>query len=208
MARQSKPLGKKTGSRRPNRRFLIYCEGRITERIYIDGVKQELRNAGVQVEVGPKHGEPVGLVRAAAKHALRFTARDPERFDEVWCVFDVEAPEAHGGLDEAVALAEQHSIQCAITNPCFELYLLLHFGDQKNHLTTGAACELLELKKCCGYTTAGKRFDFDAVRPGRPAAEARARALHARHADSPLKDRNPWTGFHALLESLQSGTTT
>jgi hypothetical protein len=208
VARQSKPLGRKTGSRRPNRRFLIYCEGRITERIYIDGVKQELRNAGVQVEVGPKHGEPVGLVRAAAKHARRFTTSDPEHFDEVWCVFDVEAPRAHCGLDEATALAEQHSILCAITNPCFELFLLLHFGAQNGHLTTDAACELLERKKCCGYTTAGKRFDFAAVRPGRHAAEARARALDARHADSPLRERNPWTGFHVLLESLQSGTTT
>lgn len=119
MAGQSKSLGKKTGSRRPNRRFLIYCEGRVTERIYIDGVKQELRNAGVQVVVGPKHGEPVGLVRAATKHARSFTARDPGRFDEVWCVF------------------------------------------------------------------------FDSVRPGRPAAEARARALDARHGESPLRDRNP-----------------
>jgi RloB-like protein len=144
-------------------------------------------------------------VTAARNHAGLAAKRGPEEaFDEVWCIFDVEAPEPHGSLERALDLAEKHQIRCAPSNTCFELWILLHFGDQNGYLTTDQACSLLESRKCCGYTKSGKRFDVGAVMPLRDAAVERAEKLAARHTGSPPAGRNPWTTVHELIHALQN----
>ena len=50
--------------------------------------------------------------------------------DEFWCVFDVEWPRNHPGLSEAIQQAGANDIKLAVSNPCFELWLILHF---QNH---------------------------------------------------------------------------
>jgi RloB-like protein len=92
----------------------VFCESDVTEAIYLDGLKQELRNAGVKIVVGPKHCEPLGLVRAALRYAKQFDKGTPEAFDEVWCVFDIEAQTAHGSVYQALQLAEDHGVKCAV----------------------------------------------------------------------------------------------
>jgi hypothetical protein len=206
--RASKPLKRSLGTAWLRRRFLIYCEGQVTERIYLDGIKQQLRNGGVEIVVGSKHGEPLGLVEAAVKHAKQFKPKSPERFDEVWCVFDVEAPIPHGSLAEALRCAERENVGCAVSNPCFELWLLLHFGDHRGHLSTEQACELLEAKKCCGYTVDRKRFEYGTVRPSQDAALRRAVQLTELHGEAPVGKRNPSTSFHLLLDALRNGSMT
>jgi len=203
----SKPLGRRTGSRRTNRRYLVFCEGEVTEEIYLEGLKQELRNAGVKIVVGPKHCEPLGLVRAAIRHAAQFGKDAPEAFDEIWCVFDIEAPIAHGSLGQALRLAEGSGVKCAISGPCFELWLLLHFREQRGYLTTDKACSLLESGRHCGYTVASKRFDFAAVWPHRDLAQERAVKLAAQLDEALVADRNPWTDFHRLVEALMRGSS-
>jgi hypothetical protein len=50
--RTSKPLGRRYGSRPLGKRFLIFCEGAVTEKIYLDGIKRELHNAGSRSSSG------------------------------------------------------------------------------------------------------------------------------------------------------------
>jgi hypothetical protein len=50
--------------------------------------------------------------------------------DEVWCVFDVDE---HPKLAEARDQANANGIQLAVSNPCFELWLLLHFQEHRAH---------------------------------------------------------------------------
>src|SRR5690606_41139889 len=47
-------------------------------------------------------------------------------FDEVWCVFDVDE---HPRVNDACQMARDNNIQVAVSNPCFELWLLFHFRD-------------------------------------------------------------------------------
>jgi len=51
-------------------------------------------------------------------------------FDTVWCVFDVDD---HSRLAEAVAQAEEFGFNVAISNPCFEVWLIWHFEDLTAH---------------------------------------------------------------------------
>lgn len=74
--------------------------------------------------------------RAAAKK--REAQRDAKSrrdeflaYDEVWCVFDVDE---HPHLHDARQQARDNGIDLAVSNPCFELWALLHFQDHTAHI--------------------------------------------------------------------------
>jgi hypothetical protein len=88
-----------------------------TERAYFEGLKKLNRNAAIRIE---RSGvAPLGLVM----YASRLRARRPEAFDEVWCVVDVDDFD----ISAALVVARREAISLAISNPCFEFWLLLHF---------------------------------------------------------------------------------
>ncbi|AWL39880.1 RloB family protein [Streptomyces sp. SM18] len=137
--KRGKPLRRPKGVRQEQRRFLIYCEGECTENQYFRGLRSDLRALPVQICMGGEHGEPKSVVRAAIEHKKR-AARSPQdrwtEYDEVWCVLDVEAPTPHAGLSDALRLAERHGIEVALTNPCFELWIMLHFTEVSGYQTS------------------------------------------------------------------------
>ena len=52
-------------------------------------------------------------------------------FDEIWCVFDTDA---HENLPHAIEEARQSGIAVAVSNPCFELWLVLHVREQTAYI--------------------------------------------------------------------------
>lgn len=204
MPRQHKPLRRGYGRRVERQRFLIYCEGELTEITYFKGVRRELRASTVRLEIVAGRGEPHGLVEKAVDHqrrAPRSEADGFEPYDQVWCVFDVEAPRPHARLAAALALARRNRVHCAISNPCFELWLLLHFQDQTGYLTTEDACD--RLGRCpCGYSGRTKRLDYEALRGQRAQAVTRAALLDRKNDGEAVELRNPWTSVHVLVDTL------
>lgn len=201
----SRSLQRRPGTREPRRRFLIYCEGRNTECIYLAGVKQLLRATNVSIKVGSGSGEPVGLVQQAVQHQKR-AHRCPEdgyeAYDEVWCVFDTEWPNPHPALDRALQIAKKARINCAITNPCFELWLIWHVMDWHRAISTESACQKA-LDTIPGYHAKRKLFIFDDISAGIPAARRRAKQSDRRHGpETPVARRNPWSSMWELLDRL------
>ena len=49
-----------------------------------------------------------------------------EEKDEVWAVFDRDE---HPQFEEAVRLCEQNGVKVGRSNPCFEVWLILHLRD-------------------------------------------------------------------------------
>lgn len=201
MARSAKPSGQNRRSnlrgRRPQqklrRTFLIFCEGRITERRYLEALRKtpEVRNS-VSIRIGRKYGMPLQLVKAAIKETS-------SHIDDVWCVFDVEAPTPHPDLLEAVALAKKNNVSVAISNPCFELWLLLHFED---HQKPATATQLTK-----HFPT--KNIDGSFYVPHRHEAAQRARALHEIHESrgKTLPDNNPSSAMYRLMKAVDLATT-
>ncbi|MEO3773765.1 RloB family protein [Micromonospora sp. B9E7] len=205
MARPGKPLRRQPGTRQERKTYLVCCEGENTEPLYFKGLRRELRAGNVRIEVFSGHGEPYGVVEKAVAEANR-AATQGDGYDEVWCVFDVEAPEAHARLSAALALAARHGVNCAISNPCFEVYLLLHY-EELSYLTSNEACRRLE-RHPCGYRRRGKLLDFEALRASRPDAFRRAARLDRLSAGRPLADRNPSTSVPGLVTALESDAAT
>ena len=204
-ARRVPSLRRRVGVRTPRRTLLVFCEGRRTEPDYLEALKQEptVRDAAsvdIRVERNVT-GVPLTLVQAAAEARARNSREDGE-IDEVWCLFDVEWPQNHPKLPEARARAEASGVRLAISNPCFELWLALHFEDQTAWLDTPAAEKLRrDLDK-----SAGKGLDGSKYMPRRADAAERARVLTAKHAGdgTGFPDDNPSSGMYLLLEAIES----
>lgn len=195
---RKKSLKRKTGTRPERRTFLVFTEGKLTEPTYINGLKSldmVRRNTGITVEVREPHVVPMSLVRAAVAAADR-------EIDQVWCVFDVESPQPHPNLKEAVALAAKEGVHVAISNPCFELWLTLHDRAHRRAVTTDEAVALAN--KLAGVEKKAIT-DVGWFLERRAAAIARAEELDAMHKrnGTTFPKTNPSCGVPLLLQALE-----
>jgi hypothetical protein len=90
----------------------------------------------LDVEIVPEAGVPktvveraVEKVKAARKDARRMKDANLA-YDEAWCIFDIDE---HPNVEDAKNQARDNNLHVAISNPCFELWLVLHFQDQTAH---------------------------------------------------------------------------
>jgi hypothetical protein len=147
-----------------------------------------------QIQLSREHGSPVQIVNAALGHV------DDDEVDQVWCVFDVEWPQAHPSLGEAVAVAESGGVLLAISNPCFELWLELHHQDVWGFQSTDESVRARAALDGADGKGLGA-FDYPAARWD---AVRRARLLEDRHAEdrkvSPAD--NPSSGVFRLIEAI------
>lgn len=114
--------------RRPNPVLHIFCEGEKTEPNYLNGYIDEccpgIRSMRV-IRVEPtKKNTPKQLVDEAA----RMRRRSPIG-DQFWVAYDRESEVKYPSSFHAQAhqKAEKNGIQIALSNICFEVWVLLHF---------------------------------------------------------------------------------
>jgi hypothetical protein len=194
---KAKDLRRKTAVRRERRTVVVFCEGVASEPDYINGLKRlpNIRgNTAVDIEVATEQGVPLTLVRLAIDRI-----RDDE-VDECWCVFDVEWPKHHPNLQQAIALAADHGIRLVVSNPCFELWLLLHFEEQTAFMNT---CDAERRSRRLEGRT-GKRIDADSYMPRRREAAGRAAKLADRHErnGTEFPENNPSSSMFEFLAAI------
>ncbi|WP_312886686.1 RloB family protein [Actinocrinis puniceicyclus] len=127
----------------------MVCGGRETEPAYISGLKRHLRNAAILIDVVVRDKSPSQIVRYALKKALAAS----DLYDEVWCVVDVDE---FTDLDRAVRLARDSTTTAlkaavVVSNPCFELWLLLHFTDHRRQIGGYTQLKPLLRRQVPGY---------------------------------------------------------
>jgi hypothetical protein len=176
------------GRRSPRRRILIMCGGIRTERQYFEGLMKARRNPSVEVRLLSKGVAPDQLVR----HAKRVG----DGYDEMWCVVDTDEFD----IAKAARLADELGVRLVVSNPCFELWLLLHFDDHR-----GAARSYKELrpkliKHVPGYDKC--RLEFGQFGAGVEGATERAEQLDPSGQDH---GRNPSTGVWKLVRQVLLG---
>ncbi|MEV6797002.1 RloB family protein [Micromonospora rifamycinica] len=195
--REAKPL-KRTVARRPElRTVVVFCEGKNSEPDYVNGLKRLPEIAGntaLNLEIHPDQGVPLTLVQMAVDRLA-----DPE-VDECWCIFDVEWPKNHPNLLRAKQLAQAKGIGLVISNPCFELWLMLHHRGHTRFIDTAEAEKTS--RKLDGRP--GKSIDASIYLPLRKQAARRAEQLEKRHEKdgTPFPEDNPSSGMHHLLRAL------
>jgi len=177
------------------------CEGKVTEPLYFKEIRRIERGI-IDLEIVPA-GVPKTVVERAArmkKESAREAKRRADenlRYDSVWCVFDIDE---HPLVAEAKQQAQENGIEVAISNPCFELWFLLHFQDQTAHIARSHVQRLCR-EHMPGYE---KAPDCDALMPHQDEAIERAVRLEDWQESRGNAGENPSTGVHRLIQKINA----
>ncbi|MFI7433181.1 RloB family protein [Micromonospora haikouensis] len=164
--------------------MLLATNGEATERAYFNALKQEPW-VRPRVVVVVERGSPVDVVRGAARR------RKSDDFDEAWAVCDVDDYRTEPASGEAVAA----DVRLAWSNPCFEVWLLLHYGRHVGFVENAKkARDLLRAHDPQWDKTA---LDFDKFRDRIEVACQRADQL------DPPPEGNPSTSVGRIVAALR-----
>ena len=187
----------------PRPGLLVLVEGTKTEDGYLLPLRRDLRDQ-VIITVDSRGGTPLTLVEraiTAKQEADREFHRGRGRaYDAVWCMFDRDI---HPNVPEALALANEHGLQVVMSNPCIELWFILHFEDQNaaidRHPAQRRSAELLGCKKNLTADATGRLYELHEI------ARSRAQALDRKHhADGSPARSNPSSDVWRLIDHARS----
>jgi hypothetical protein len=183
------------------RELLVFAEGAVTEETYLKYWHRRFRHS-VNVEIHEFHGTPAALVKraATAKTANERAERKGRgrAHDEVWCVFDVDE---HPHLADAIDLATAHGICLAISNPCIELWFLLHFTEQTAYIDRHAVQTRAKAVLHCDKDLDEAALGLLAARF--PIAKTRARQLDVKHnLDGTPAPGNPSSAAWRIVDAI------
>ena len=188
----------------------IFCEGSKTEPNYIEHYKDLFcreKKASIVVEKTDKT-TPVQLVEEAIqKKASPSVSKD----DVYWVVYDRESPIKYDEKlhQEARDKAKANGVHIALSNVCFEVWLLMHFQP------TCAACDT------CDELVSRKDFKthFKEYEKGAECTYSTEQIMKAKHNAEKLNARtinaadkswvvpsmwNPYTDVYKLLAAIDS----
>ncbi len=133
-------MSRRVNLREPKSILVIVSEGEKTEKNYFSNYRK--RGCGLKIETpNTSKTDPIGLV-AFARRQIKKHGLEPDRDDEVWCVFDVDQNEDN--IMEAVEMARESNIKIALSNPCFEIWFLLHFELRQTRLSCDDTIDVLK----------------------------------------------------------------
>lgn len=169
------------------------CGGVRTERDYFDGIRRSLARPDVTLSIKAVGRAPDQVVT----HAAGLLAHQRDQFDELWCVVDVDEFD----LDRAVRAVRTAGVRLAVSNPCFELWLLLHFEDGGPPVLGATEATRRLRRHLPAYDKT--RLDFGDYAPGLADAIARGRKLD----DGESVGTDPSSGVWRLVEQIARTTS-
>ena len=203
--RLAKSLKRSAARREMYDRVLIVCEGTKTEPAYFNEIRNKLELSTANVTVTPANrSDPMSIV-AHAKHLQKFSAKQGNRYDHIYCVFDRDQHENF--QDAFLQLKTRSQFKSACSWPCFEYWLILHFDYKRSpflathNKSASQNCELT-LKKILPQYTKGMVGVFEILHPN--TNDAILNAKRAMIDAEKTGEMNPSTEVHNLVEYLQN----
>lgn len=124
--RRFSPRVRQSGIRNP-KLIIIATEGKCTEKQYFEELRFRNGKPNIHVEILPTHDTD-----SSPKHVLERLDEFKKQYkfsnglDELWMVIDVDSW-GDVKIAEIAQLCQQKRYNLAVSNPCFEAWLLLHF---------------------------------------------------------------------------------
>ncbi|MCP3936882.1 MAG: RloB domain-containing protein [Actinomycetia bacterium] len=204
-----KPSGrapKRSPGRQPQRRVIrVLTEGEVTEPHYLTLLARKHRHTiTIQHDKDSAGSAPLTLVQEARrqqKASKRRRKSDGPDFDEIWCAFDTDE---HLNIAQAIAEARDAEVKVARSNPCSELWLVLHVEDHNanvhRHDIQRRATDLglTDGKSICGTEAE------ETLMANTQSAVDRAQHIDDRHGnDGSPAGENPSSGMWRLVEAIE-----
>ncbi|GGH65009.1 hypothetical protein GCM10008014_43980 [Paenibacillus silvae] len=142
----------------PLRRYYLIFEGKNTEKQYFRGIDNNRKELGInnaiEIVILSKEGEirdyshPSKLLELIQnkKQELLQSGLYEEEIDEFVIVFDRDSFDTKEKYLEFVQSAGEDNI-LTVTNPCFEIWLILHYEDAINHYIIPQKEDILKNEK-------------------------------------------------------------
>lgn len=171
MARRDS-LKRRPAMREPRRRFTLFCEGSKTEPGYFEAIRMHHKDALIEVNIVAAGAVPMTLATRAveARKAQLKRGNSHESDDEIWIVVDRDT---HPHFDKAMKLCEVEGVRVARSNPCFELWLILHYEHYDMPSDAAVASQACALSRS---TTPTSSLSFDQP-TGRSSCQVRPRSI-------------------------------
>lgn len=130
MARKLSELKRRKPFIAERQRFILICEGEKTEIAYFKALKALYRGTQISIEYVAPAGVPITIMDKVKTRMVDLRqeqrSNSSAKADTVWAVFDQDE---HLKVTEAIAGCEGSGAQVAYSNPCFEVWLILHHED-------------------------------------------------------------------------------
>lgn len=170
-------LRRRLGRRSQRVAILIDTNGKCTEREYFTAVKELVWAQNGRVVVVFTNGAPIDVIRDAHRRQVE------SDFDHAWAVCDVDQFD----IAKAQSAARHTNVQVAWSNPCFEVWLILHIAAHAAHFASAdQVCE--KVGKILGKPWDKRAFDFSHFESGIADAVMRAKQLGAAPENNPSSD--------------------
>ena len=179
---------------------MVVTEAESTEPKYLRAFSRTLESRQVRLEVIGLGGDPKAVVERAVKES-KMVKGDLNAKDDTFCaMFDRDG---HLRFDAAKDMAHANRIHLAVSDPCFELWGILHFQDQDASLDRADCQKKLEAL-CSGYKKAGEKVfdDPEVIENCYELAVERAEKLLRRREEEDRPEGNPSTSVHRLTEHI------
>jgi hypothetical protein len=189
---------------------LIITEGEKTEPNYLKALRDRFNLAAKVIEiVHPEGTDPLTLTRKAVelRDQRKKTAKKgySVEYDEVWVLFDLEKPndERRRLAKEAMSLPVAKGLKFALSDPCFEYWLLLH-DEYTTALFSDCDSVIKRLKPHLPNYTKGQKIspEFLAKVPVAVKHAMRCRIYHRTATTS----GNPSTDVDLIVRSMNGAT--
>jgi len=205
-SRSQRALRRRPPRLTPRETVLIVCEGAKTEPGYFNSLWRDLRVRTVKVEIVGRGATPITVVDEAVKkkHENNRLANRMEahRYDRVWCVFDVEIPHKNVSLAQALDKAKANGIRLAVSNPCFEFWVLLHF-ERTARLFRDCHDVVCDVRKHVRHYKKGIDL-YPSLSDKTTTAIKNAQSVDRHHLpETRPAECNPSTGVHRLVQYLR-----
>lgn len=200
MARSAASFNRKNPVYKPQPTVLVICEDTKSGKRYLEDASQHF---DVKVLVDITHcgkTDPKGIVKEAINRQ--------GKFDHVFCTIDRDT---HKNFDEALNLAKtSKKVEVIVSYPCFEFWLLLHFGYNRKPYTAAGKYSPADLviKELCthaclkNYDKSNTQNIFNLMLDN-GFLEARRIAPKVLAEAIASEEMNPSTRLHELLDFFE-----
>ncbi len=204
MARRFPPdrsLRRRAATRAPKLLLCVVCEGERTEPSYLREFARAHGNNLVQLELIAGRA-PISVVRKAKDKQVELRRKARKSGDsfaknfQVWGLFDVDE---HPNIANAKEEARAAGIELAISNPCFEVWGLIHYSDHDAPDDRHQVQRKLE-NLMTGYSRKSKEFNYAEMHPEFGRASTRAKRMRYNRLAEGDEGGRPTTHVDLLLD--------
>lgn len=138
---------KRTASKvKSPRQFILYVEGRNTEKSYFDLLKKTNCKVIPVTKRGQGIAKCVDFVNDSDKAWNSLPKNEKDKYDQKWLVFDADGRD---DFYEGIKLAREKKFCVAFSNMCIEYWFMLHFYDHDGSKIPmiGASHSAAQIKK-------------------------------------------------------------